>query len=180
MDIVELPFLIKNQAHMEAIATGPIGKRLAGIVAQQSGFLVLTWFSTGDSTIQTTKVPVRKPEDLKGIKIRTMPNKAMEAALKAMDANPTPLSYLQVYTGLKQGVIEGSTVDWMSIKTQKFYESLKYATNPDNAYLAEPRPVIISKKWFGSLPADVKKAIQDSLLEAAPYQRKILRLPRQS
>lgn len=172
MDIVELPFLIKNQAHMEAIATGPIGKRLAGIVAQQSGFLVLAWFSTGDSTIQTTKVPVRKPEDLKGIKIRTMPNKAMEAALKAMDANPTPLAYLQVYTGLKQGVIEGSTVDWMSIKTQKFYESLKYATNPDNAYLAEPRPVIVSKKWFGSLPADVKKAVQDSLLEAAAYQRK--------
>jgi tripartite ATP-independent transporter DctP family solute receptor len=171
MDVVELPFLIKNQAHMTSIATGPIGKKMADIVAQQSDFLVLAWFSTGDSSIETTKVPVRTPADLKGAKIRTMPNKAMVAALKAFGANPTPLPYLQVYTGLKQGIIEGTTNDWMSVKNMKFYESLKYATNPSNAYLAEPRPVVVSKKWWGSLSGDVKSSIQSSLKEAAAFQR---------
>ncbi|MFQ5894581.1 MAG: TRAP transporter substrate-binding protein DctP [Nitrospinota bacterium] len=139
MDLVELPFLIKNQAHLERIATGPIGRKLAELVAKQSGFRVLAWYSTGDSSIETTRRPVRKPEDLRGAKIRTMPNKAMVAALKALGANPTPVPYLEVYTSLKQGVVEGTTNDWMSVKTMKFYESLKYATDPSNAYLAERR-----------------------------------------
>ncbi len=173
VDIVELPFLIKNQAHMTSIATGPLGKKMAAIVAKQSDFLVLAWFSTGDSSIETVKVPVRTPADLKGAKIRTMPNKAMVAALKAFGANPTPLPYGQVYMGLKQGIIEGSTVDWMSIKNMKFYENLKYATNPSNAYLAEPRPIVVSKKWWSSLPADVKSAVQSSIKEAAAFQREL-------
>jgi TRAP-type C4-dicarboxylate transport system substrate-binding protein len=61
----------------------------------------------------------------------------------------------------------------MSVKNMKFYESLKYATNPSNAYLAEPRPVVVSKKWWGSLSGDVKSSIQSSLKEAAAFQREL-------
>ena len=129
-NIVQLPFLIKNQEHMVKVADGPAGALLAQRIEQQGGFKVLGYFSTGDSGIQTVKGPVRTPADLRGAKIRVMENPALIEAMRALGANPTPLPFPEVYTSIKQGVVDGATIDYTALWTTKVYEAIKYVTEP--------------------------------------------------
>ena len=170
-NVVQLPFLIKNQEHMIKIADGPAGKLLAQRIEEQSGFKVLGYFSTGDSGIQTVKAPVRTPADLKGVKIRVMENPALIESMRALGANPTPLPFPEVYTSMKQGVVEGATIDYTALWTTKVYEAVKYVTEPGFHFLAEPRPVLISAKFLASQPADVQKWITQAATEAATFER---------
>jgi tripartite ATP-independent transporter DctP family solute receptor len=172
VNTLELPYLIKNQEHMHRIAKGPVGVRLAELIEKQAGFKVLDYYSTGDSCIETVKVPVRTPNDLKGLKIRVMETPSLVDGMKALGANPTPMPYPEIYMGLKQGVIEGAHVDLLSVKTLKLYESVKYITQLDVAFLAEPRPVIISAAYYNKLPKDIQKAVLEATQASAVFERK--------
>ena len=173
-NLVELPFLIGGQAHMQRIAAGEAGRAMADLIEKQAGFRVLGWFSTGDSAIETAGKPVRKPEDLQGVKIRVMENPALVDSLKALGANPTPIPYPELYTSLKQGVVDGAHVDMMSVTTLKLHEVIKYITDPRQvAFLAEPRPAFISAKFYSGLPGDIQRALQEAMDVAAKYQRQV-------
>jgi tripartite ATP-independent transporter DctP family solute receptor len=174
-NVVQLPFLIKNQEHMTRIAEGPAGKLLAQRIEDQGGYKVLGYFSTGDSGIQTVKAPVRTPADLKGVKIRVMENPALIESMRALGANPTPLPFPELYTSMKQGVVEGATIDYTALWTTKVYEAVKYVTEPGFHFLAEPRPILISARFFGSQPADVQKWITQAAAEAAVYERSLFK-----
>ena len=174
-NVVQLPFLIKNQEHMVKIAEGPAGKLLSQRIEEQGGYKVLGYFSTGDSGIQTVKGPVRTPADLKGVKIRVMENPALIESMRAMGANPTPLPFPELYTSMKQGVVEGATIDYTALWTTKVYEAVKYVTEPGFHFLAEPRPVLISAKFFASQPAEVQQWIAQAAQEASVYERSLFK-----
>ena len=174
-NVVQLPFLIKNQEHMVKIAEGPAGKLLAQRIEEQGGYKVLGYFSTGDSGIQTVKAPVRTPADLKGVKIRVMENPALIESMRALGANPTPMPFPEVYTSMKQGVVEGATIDYTALWTTKVYEAVKFVTEPGFHILAEPRPLLISAKFFASQPADVQQWIAQAGAEAAAYERSLFK-----
>lgn len=173
-NIVQVPFLIQGQKHMAAIADGPIGQKLAQMIEKQGGFRVLGWFSTGDSPLETVKKPVRTPADLEGVKMRVIETPVLVDAMKALGANPTPMPYTEVYTGMKQGVIEGAHLDVLSVDTLKIYEVAKYMTDWEQiTFVSEPRPVIMSAKYFGSLSATHQKLIREAMLEAAVHERQV-------
>lgn len=175
-NIVQMPFLIQGQDHMEAIALGPVGEELAAKIEEQAGFRVLAWFSTGDSPIETSKVPVHTPADLEGVKIRVIETPVLIDAMKALGANPTPMAYGEVYTGLKQGVVEGAHLDVMSVDTLKIYEVIKYMTDWDQiTFVSEPRPVIMNAEYFDSLKPEYQDIIKQAALEAAEYERGVFR-----
>ena len=174
-NVVQLPFLIKNQEHMVKIAEGPAGKLLSQRIEEQGGYKVLGYFSTGDSGIQTVKGPVRTPADLKGVKIRVMENPALIESMRALGANPTPLPFPELYTSMKQGVVEGATIDYTALWTTKVYEAVKYVTEPGFHFLAEPRPVLISAKFFASQPAEVQQWIAQAAQEASVYERSLFK-----
>jgi len=174
-NVVQLPFLIKNQEHMVKIAEGPAGKLLSQRIEEQGGYKVLGYFSTGDSGIQTVKAPVRTPADLKGVKIRVMENPALIESMRALGANPTPLPFPELYTAMKQGVVEGATIDYTALWTTKVYEAVKYVTEPGFHFLAEPRPVLISAKFLASQPAEVQQWITRAAAEAAVYERSLFK-----
>lgn len=171
-NIVQLPFLIKDQTHMGKVADGLAGRLLSRRIEEQSGFKVLGYFSTGDSGIQTVKAPVRTPDDLKGVKIRVMENQALIESLRGLGASPTPIPFPEVYTSLKQGVVEGATIDFTALWTTKVYETVKYMTVGLN-FLAEPRPVVMSAKFFAAQPKDVQAWIQQAADEAVKLERGI-------
>jgi TRAP-type transport system periplasmic protein len=172
-NIVELPFLIRNQEHMVRVADGPAGRLLAKRIEEQSGFRVLGWWSTGDSGIQTVKAPVRTPADLKGAKIRVMENKALIESTRALGANPAPLPFPEVYTSLKQGVVDGAHLDYTALYTTKVYEAVKYVSEPGFHFLAEPRPLIMSAKYVDSLPRDVQDVLRKAAAEATAHERAV-------
>ncbi len=174
-NIVELPFLIRNQDHMARVADGPAGKLLARRIEEQSGFRVLGFWSTGDSGIQTVRAPVRTPGDLKGVKIRVMENAALIEAMKALGANPTPLPFPEVYTSMKQGVVEGAHLDYTALYTTKVYEAVKFVSEPGFHFLAEPRPILMWAKFFDTLPREHQDVIVKAAAEAIAYERRLFR-----
>lgn len=175
-NIVQIPFLIQGQDHMEAIALGPVGEQLAKKIEEQAGFRVLAWFSTGDSPIETSNVPVHTPSDLEGVKIRVIETPAVVDAMKALGANPTPMPYPEVYTGLKQGVVEGAHLDVISVDTLKIYEVIKYMTDWEQmTFVSEPRPVIMKAEYFDSLSPENQEIIKSSMQEAAKYEREVFK-----
>jgi TRAP-type C4-dicarboxylate transport system substrate-binding protein len=168
-NLFQIPFLIQGQDHMAAVADGPIGEEVAGLIEQQ-----VNWFSTGDSPLETVKAPVNSPADLKGVKMRVIPNPALVDAMKAMGANPTPMAYGEVYTGLKQGVVEGAHLDVISVQNLKIFEAAKFMTDWDQiTFLSEPRPVIMKAAFFDSLPAKQQACIREAVDEATAHERKV-------
>lgn len=173
-NLVQLPFLIQGQKHMNAIADGPVGEKIAALIEKQAGFRVLGWWSTGDSPIETVKAPVTKPDDLKGVKIRVMSNPALVDGMKAMGANPTPMAYGEIYTGLKQGVIEGAHLDVMSVNNLKVYEIIRYMTDWNQiTFLSEPRPVIMKATYFDGLTKQRQDWIRAAMAVATAHERKV-------
>jgi tripartite ATP-independent transporter DctP family solute receptor len=173
-NLVQLPFLVQGQKHMNAIADGPVGVKIAALIEKQAGYRVLDWWSTGDSPIETVKAPVTKPDDLKGVKIRVIPNPALVDGMKAMGANPTPMAYGEVYTGLKQGVIEGAHLDVMSVNNLKVYESIRYMTDWNQiTFLSEPRPVIMKASYFDGLSKKHQDWIRAAMAVATTHERKV-------
>lgn len=173
-NIVQVPFLIQGQQHMAAIADGPIGAKLAQRIEQQAGLKTLAWFSTGDSPIETVNKPVHSPADLAGVKIRVIETPVLVDAMRALGANPTPMAYTEVYTGLKQGVIEGAHLDVLSVDTLKIAEVAKFMTDWEQiTFVSEPRPVIMSAKYFASLSPERQQLIQTAMQEAAIHERKV-------
>ncbi|WP_309105515.1 TRAP transporter substrate-binding protein [Arthrobacter sp.] len=171
MNLLELPFLIQDQAHMQRIVDSPAADQLAERIRNEGKFHVLDWFSTGDSSIQTVDVPISEPSDLNGLKLRSIENPALTDALRALGANPTPMPYGEVYTGIQTGVIEGATLDWGSVNSLKLFELIKHATAPEAAFLAEPRPVIVSADFWDTLNQAEQEAISEAMTEAATYER---------
>ncbi len=173
-NIVQIPFLIQGQQHMAAVADGPIGAELAKRIEQQAGFRVLNWWSTGDSAIESTSRPIKTPDDMKGLKIRVIENPALIDTMRALGANPTPMPLTEVYTGLKQGVIEGAHLDVVLIHALKAYEALKYMTDWEQiTFLSEPRPVIMKASYFDGLPKKHQDAIRAAMREATAHERTV-------
>jgi len=171
MNLLELPFLIQDQAHMQRIIDSEVGDQLSERILNEGGFEVLDFFSTGDSSIQTVDVSIEQPSDLDGLKLRSIENPALADALTALGANPTPMPYGEVYTGIQTGVIEGATLDWGSVNSMRLFELVSNATAPTAAFLAEPRPVIMSASFWDSLNSAEQDAISKAMTEAAAYER---------
>jgi len=169
-NVVELPFLIRDLKHMYALADGELGDRIAR-EAETKGFKVLAYFSAGDQHFQTRSKQIRSVQDIKGLKIRVIENKALIDGFRAMGAVPAPLPYPQIYTALQQGTVDGTANDILSVTTLKLYEVAKFLTL--SSYVVEPRPVIVSKAFFDSQPADVQRLLVETAREAAVYERKV-------
>lgn len=169
-NVVELPFLIKSLKHMYTLADGELGRKIAQ-QAESKGFKVLAYYSAGDLHFQTRTKPIRNINDIKGLKIRVIENRALVDGLRAMGAVPTPLPYPQIYTALQQGTVDGTGNDILSVTTLKMYEVAKFFTMA--SYAAEPRPMIMSKNFFDGLPADLQKILLETAQESAVYERRV-------
>jgi TRAP-type C4-dicarboxylate transport system substrate-binding protein len=90
---------------------------------------------------------------------------------RALGAVPAPLPYPQIYTAVQQGTVDGTANDLLSVTSLKLYEVAKYLTL--SSYVAEPRPLIVSKRFFDGLPADFRTLLADTARESASYERKV-------
>lgn len=169
-NVVQLPFLIRDLKHMYRLADGELGERIAR-EAETKGFKVLGYYSTGDQHFQTRTKPIRNLGDFKGLKMRVIENKAVIDGFRALGAVPTPIPYPQIYTALQQGTVDGTANDMLSVTSLKFYEVAKFFTL--STYLVEPRPLIMSKAFFDSQPADLQRVLIETARESAVYERKV-------
>ncbi|TYP55449.1 TRAP transporter substrate-binding protein [Thermosediminibacter litoriperuensis] len=169
--VFDLPFIFKDTASARAVVDGPIGTQLLDSLSDQ-GIIGLAYFENGFRHVTNNSKPIEKPEDLKGMKIRTMENPVHMATFKVMGADPTPMAFGELFTALQQGTIDGQENPLPIVETSKFYEVQKYLSLTGHFYA--PAPLLISKSFFESLSPDVQNAIKEAAAEARDYERKLL------
>ena len=170
--VTGLGFIFKDEAHVDRVLQGPIGKEMSDIARQKTGVEFVDYAEVGFRHLLTKK-PVNNLAELKGQKLRVPELKVWVNFWKALGANPTPLAYAEQYSALSTGVIDGLEADFFSINSFKWYEQAKYMALTYHWFLA--KAVRVNAKWLDSLPKDLQKLVRDTAKEVFAEQRKINR-----
>ena len=170
--LYDFPFLFANGQEADAVVDGPFGKKMHDKL-QDKGIVGLTYWELGFRNMTNGKRPINKVEDLAGLKIRVIPNPINLDWVKALDANPTPMAFPEVYAALESKALDGQENPLSVILANKFAEVQKNLTLTNHVY--NPQSVIISKKFWDTLSGDEKKLIGDAAIEAGKVQRQAAR-----
>jgi tripartite ATP-independent transporter DctP family solute receptor len=166
--IFDFPFMFSSSKQADAVVDGPFGKQMHAKL-DAKGLVGLTYWELGFRTITNNKRPITKVEDIAGLKLRVIPTPINVDWVKTLGANPTPMTFGEVYAALEQGAIDGQENPLTVIAANKLFEVQKYVTLTNHQY--NPQSVLISKKFWDTLNAAEKKVISDAAVEATAYQR---------
>ena len=166
--LFDLPFLFRDTEHLHKVLDSEVGKALRDKVTAK-GYVALNYWDNNFKQLSSSKKALIKPSDAKGQKFRIMSSKVLEAQFKILGANPQVMPFSEVYSALQQGVIDGQENTISNIYTKKFYEVQKYLTISNHGYLGYL--VVMSEKFWNSLPADLQKAVVQAMNEATEKER---------
>jgi len=167
-EVFDFPFMFATPQEADAVVDGAFGKMMLDKLDSKNMHGLAYW-ELGFRQITNSKRPINKVEDIAGLKLRVIPNAINVDWVKALDANPTPMAFPEVYSGLEQKAIDGQENPLTVIAANKLYEVQKFVTLTNHQY--NPQTVIVSKKLWDSLSNDEKKIFQDSAVDAAKFQR---------
>ncbi|MDR1508399.1 MAG: DctP family TRAP transporter solute-binding subunit [Synergistaceae bacterium] len=169
--VLDLPFLFTTRdAAFEAL-DGELGGKLNSLLPDK-GFGCLGYIENGFRHITNSKKPITHPDDLKGVKLRTMENAMHIAFFKRLGANPTPMSFGELYTALQQGTVDGQENPFTLIYESKFYEVQKYVSATGHVFSIVM--LLSNKKFMDSLPEDLRKIVVDGAAEFVKEHRKVM------
>ncbi|MHA6643679.1 TRAP transporter substrate-binding protein [Mesorhizobium sp. A623] len=167
--IFDIPFLFRDFDHAEAVLNGPIGKELLDGLPEK-GFVGLAFGGMGFRELTNSVRPVKTPEDVKGLKIRTQQNEMHIAVWRELGALPTPMAIPEVYTALQQGVVDGQENPVGAIINNRFGEVQKYLSLTDHAFT--PLVLLTSPSIYSSLSDDDKQVFVTAAKNAMVRNRK--------
>lgn len=170
--ITGLGFIFKDEAHVDSILQGDIGKEISEIARKKTGVEFVAYGEVGFRHLLANR-PIANLAELKGLKLRVPELKLWVDFWKALGANPTPLAYAEQYNALSTGVIDGLEADFFSIDGFKWYEKAKYLTLTYHWFL--PKAIRVNAKWLDSLPDDLQKIVRETAKEVFAEQRQISR-----
>ena len=168
MGALGLPFLFRDLDHLGKVMDGPIGDELSKNL-EKKGLKVLGYWENGFRHITNSKRPIVKPDDLKGLKIRTPEGAVFVDTFNAYGASATPMSFGELYSSLQLKVVDGQENPVAHVLTQKFYEVQSFLSLSSHIHSVEP--LLISTMVFKGLPADEQKVLQQAGKEVAPWIR---------
>jgi TRAP-type transport system periplasmic protein len=170
MNVLDLPFLFRDGVHAYKVLDGEIGRGLLDKF-EAVGIKGLAFWENGFRHVTTSKKPVEKPSDLKGLKIRVMENRVHQAAFRQVGADASPMAWGEVFTSLQQGLLDAQENPIPIVSTFKLYEVQKYLSLTAHVY--SPAPVLMSKKTWDRMPPDIQKVLLDTAVEVAKVQRQL-------
>jgi tripartite ATP-independent transporter DctP family solute receptor len=170
--VFDFPFLFSNSKQADAMVDGPLGKLLAGRLADK-GIVILAFFDLGARNVTNSKRPITKAEDLDGLKLRVIPNPVFLDTFRTFKANPVPMAFAELYGALESKAVDGQENPYSVILSNKFFEVNKFvsATN----HVIAMNPVQISKRFWDRLSPAEQKLLQDAAVEAQDFQRVVSR-----
>ena len=166
--ILDIPFLFRDKAHARAVLDGSIGQDMLAKF-EPKGFKALAWGENGVRHMTNSKRAVNTPDDLKGLKLRTMENPVHIAAYKGFGIVPTPMAFPEVFTALQQGTVDGQENPLSVIMASKFDQVQKHLSLTGHVY--SPGIFLMSKAAFDKLSAADKTAFIESAKEGAKANR---------
>ncbi len=172
LNALDLPYLFVDHAHAYRVVDGEIGQQLLADL-EKSRLKGLAFWEIGFRHITNSKRPIRVPDDLKGLKIRTTPNPAHVEAFKLLGAIPTPMAFTEVYLALETGTVDGQENPIGIIRSQKFNEVQKHLSLTGHAYTVSILAMNLDR--FHKLEKAQQAALVEAAREAATMQRRLNR-----
>lgn len=159
-NLFDMPFLFEDREEFYSFIDGPYGEELAEEVSQTQNVEVLGYVDLGFYSIMNGQHPVEKPEDLNGLSIRSSAATLHLETLEALGANPTPMDYSEVFTGLQQGTIDGVSTTTPLIYGDRFFEVNKNITLTNHVLL--PHVLMVNQEFYNGLSDDVKQLLDEA------------------
>jgi C4-dicarboxylate-binding protein DctP len=164
-EIFDLPFLFDSYDDLHKVTDGPVGKALFKKL-ESKGITGLAYWVNGFKDMSANK-PLRKPEDMKGLKMRIQSSKVLESEMRAFGALPQVMAFSEVYQAMQTGVVDGSENPPSNFYTQKMHEVQKYLTLTDHGVIEYA--VIVNKKFWDGLPADIRTTLEGAMKDATKF-----------
>jgi len=168
--VFAMPYLIRDLDHLYKIFDSPAGKILQD-AAEKAGFVILAYWDMNTVNVYNSRKPINKPEDLKGLKIRTREASICIDSLNAMGASAAPLATPELYTALQTKVFDGADHDPTVFVAFNYGEVCKFYSLTEHSI--EPTLLLASKKLFDKLPKDVQDGVRQAGNDSMDYCRKI-------
>lgn len=169
-NVVSLPFIFKDVAHMHRALDGEAGAQISAGMAEK-GIIALAWYDSGARSFYNTKKPVNTPADIEGMKIRVMNNDLYSGMISAMGGNPSPMAFAEVFQSLKTGVVDGAENNWPSYESTGHFEVAGYYSLSE--HLIIPECVCINADTFNALSAEDQAMVTEAARESAVLQREL-------
>jgi len=159
MQVLSIPYLFDNPAIAWEVWDGEFGQEFFEQMAKETGLRVITIFDNGGYRNFTNNVrPIRKPADMKGLKFRTMESPTEMKIVGSLGGSATPIAWMELYTSLQTGVVDGQENSPATIIAGSLQEVQKYYTI--DQHTLSTAVIVVSEKWFQSLPDDVKNKVK--------------------
>jgi tripartite ATP-independent transporter DctP family solute receptor len=155
--VFSLPYMWESGAQAVKVVMDPAVKEVLYKDAESHGFVIIGWYDIGSRSIMNTKRITTNPEEMKGLKIRTMEDPILAGAVNAMGGIATPLAFGEVFTGMQQGTIDGLDHSPSALYDNRFHEVAKYLTLTE--HFSIPGVVFVSKAWFDELSPENQVAM---------------------
>ncbi len=168
-EVFDLPFIFDNYEDLHKVTYGAVGQQLLAKL-EPKGIKGLAYWDNGFKSF-SANTPIKKPEDLRGKKIRIQSSKVLEEEIRELKALPQVMAFSEVYQALQTGVVDGTENPISNLYTQKMHEVQKYLTLTDHGYLGYA--VITNKKFWDGLPADVRSQLERAVKESTEYANQI-------
>ncbi len=166
--ILYVPFLFRDYAHARGTLDGPIGQEMLAKF-EAKGLKALAWGENGFRHMTNSKRAVNGPEDLRGLKMRTMENPVHIQAYKGFGINPTPMAFTEVFTALQQGTVDGQENPLSVITAAKFEQVQKHLSLTGHVY--SPGVFLMNKGVFDKLSAADKQAFLEAAKDGVKANR---------
>lgn len=166
--LFDMPFLVADRDHLARIEEEIFWPQIAPTV-EDDGYKVLAVWENGVRHITNNVRPINTPADLEGIKIRTPKSTWRVRMFSAWGANPTPMAFSEVFTGLQTGVIDGQENPYTNIDAAKLNEVQKYLSKTGHVY--SPAYPTMGKAMYESLDPEIRKVLEETARELEAWAR---------
>ena len=170
--IFDLPFLIEDRAHFERIAAGEIGRGLEETLRQDHGLTLLAFWENGFRVITNNVRPVVTPADLQGIRLRTPKDPERVRLFETLGASPASMSFGEVFSALRQGVVDGQENPLAQLTAARLHEVQSYLSLSNHVYT--PAYPVVQTAWLEALPEDLQSGLRQAAIETGDWLRDFL------
>lgn len=168
-----LPFLTNTREEVTALLQSDLAKKVSAEAEATTGTVIINLCDAGGyRQFSNNTRPITKPEDLKGLKMRTNGMKTIDMTFQAMGANTVSVPYADLYMGLKTSIADGQENPWVNVEGMKFYEVQKYFTQVN--YQFHPDPFYVNAEWWNSLPEEFRTILSECATAMGEYNDQLI------
>jgi tripartite ATP-independent transporter DctP family solute receptor len=166
--ILSLPYAVDSTAHLRRIVDGTVGRDILASF-ERRGLVGLAVYDSGTRCFYNRLRPVVEPADMKGLKIRVPPSDIFVRLVRALGANPTPLSYGEIFSALQTHLIDGAENNWTTFYTSRHFEVARFWAQSAHSY--SPEALLMSQRRFSQLTARQQELVRSAAARSVPYMR---------